>query len=136
MKPTCPNKKCSEHGITNTCTLIRYGTDRKKNQRYLCKDCGQTFTFIAPPVREDWQRKKPKKGHKSQHHVGEVYDEVKSSQTLCLTKTAVKGLDEKAKRLGISRSEFVEQVGRGIIPVGVNTALSTEEDFSSAGRPN
>ncbi len=46
-----------------------------------------------------------------------MYDEVKRLQTLSLTPSAVLGLDELARARGIIRSELVEQIGRGIIPL-------------------
>ncbi len=73
--------------------------------------------LLPPPSIEPWQRKKPQKGIKSQRGQGEMYGEVKRAQTLSLTRTAVLGLDELARSRGISRSELVEQVGRGIIPL-------------------
>ncbi|MBE9233758.1 ribbon-helix-helix protein, CopG family [Cuspidothrix issatschenkoi LEGE 03284] len=57
-----------------------------------------------------------------------MYDEVKAKQTLSLTPTAVKGLDKLAESLGISRSEVVEQIGRGIIPLAISS--QEPDDFS------
>jgi hypothetical protein len=48
---------------------------------------------------------------------GVEHDEVKKQTNLSLTPTAVEGLDAIAKERGISRSELVEQIGRGIIPL-------------------
>ena len=56
---------------------------------------------------------KPK--HKSMRNQPEMYDEIKQSRSLSLTKTAVNELDSIAKIYGISRSELVEQIARGLI---------------------
>ena len=116
-KPTCSNSQCSYYRQQGR--IVRNGKDRHGQQRWLCKHCGATFTYTPspPPSIEPWQRKKPQKGIKSQRGQGEMYDEVKRPQTLSLTRTAVFGLDELARERGISRSELVEQVGRGIIPL-------------------
>lgn len=57
----------------------------------------------------------PRQGHKSTAGVGDLWDEPKSRTTLILTETARTALDERAAKLGISRSELVEQFARGII---------------------
>jgi len=56
---------------------------------------------------------KPK--HKSMRNQPEMYDEIKKSFTFSLTKTALKKLESLSKRYGISRSELVEQIARGLI---------------------
>jgi len=56
---------------------------------------------------------KPK--HKSMRNQPEMYDEIKQSCAFSLTKTAVNDLDSVAKIYGISRSELVEQIARGLI---------------------
>ena len=56
---------------------------------------------------------KPK--HKSMRNQPEMYDEIKQSCAFSLTKTAIKKLDSLSKRHGISRSEVVEQIARGLI---------------------
>jgi hypothetical protein len=59
-----------------------------------------------------------KAGTKSQRGVGEIYDELKTEQTIILlTPTGKKGLDALAKSFGLSRSEFVERLARGVIEV-------------------
>ncbi|MBD2255194.1 hypothetical protein H6G14_28655 [Nostoc parmelioides FACHB-3921] len=72
---------------------------------------------MPPTPQKPWQRKKAQKGLKSKRGQPEIYDELKTKQTLTLTPTAVKGLDKIAELLGISRSELVERIGRGIIPL-------------------
>ncbi|WP_449416067.1 ribbon-helix-helix protein, CopG family [Phormidium nigroviride] len=47
-----------------------------------------------------------------------LYSEPKEKVSLALTKTAIHNLEELASQLGVSRSELVEQVARGIIPLG------------------
>jgi hypothetical protein len=57
----------------------------------------------------------PKKGHKSQGGVGDLYEEPKERTTLALTKAARVALDERANQLGVSRSELVERFARGLL---------------------
>ena len=64
----------------------------------------------------------PKKGQKKLRGQPEIYDEVKGQVNLSLTKASVQGLDEQALAMGLSRSEFVEKIGRRMI-----TALSEDE---------
>ena len=59
----------------------------------------------------------PEKGRKKLRGQPELYDEVKGQVNLSLTATGVQGLDTLAKKMGLSRSEFIEQIGRGILPV-------------------
>lgn len=50
----------------------------------------------------------------------EMYSEVKTSVCLALTRTAIFKLDELAKSMKLSRSEFVEQVARGLISINLS----------------
>ncbi|MBD2019059.1 ribbon-helix-helix protein, CopG family [Leptolyngbya sp. FACHB-36] len=59
----------------------------------------------------------PKKGQKKLRGQPEIYNEVKGQVSLSMTQTGVRGLDELAATMGLSRSEFVEQVGRRLIAV-------------------
>jgi hypothetical protein len=59
----------------------------------------------------------PKKGQKKLRGQPEIYDEVKGQVSLSLTRTGVQGIDELATTMGLSRSEFVEQIGRRLISV-------------------
>lgn len=59
----------------------------------------------------------PEQRRKKTRGQPEIYDEVKGQVNLSLTKTSIQGLDELASAMGLSRSEFVEQVGRRLIPV-------------------
>ncbi len=70
------------------------------------------------------------KGKKTSKGYPELYDEVKKRVNLSLTPTAIAGLDELAKELDLSRSELVEQIGRGIIPLAEQKSLSEEFIFS------
>lgn len=58
-----------------------------------------------------------KKGTKSTRGRPEIYSEVKTSVCLALTPTAIDNLDNFAKKLKLSRSEFVEQIARGLIEI-------------------
>jgi metal-responsive CopG/Arc/MetJ family transcriptional regulator len=46
-----------------------------------------------------------------------IWDEVKKKFSLTLTSTAIAGLEELASAEGMSRSEFVERIGRKIFTV-------------------
>jgi hypothetical protein len=59
----------------------------------------------------------PRKGHKSRAGVGDLYDEPKEKLNLTVTPSAKDGLEEKAKLLGISKSELIERVGRGELKI-------------------
>lgn len=60
-----------------------------------------------------------KKGGKRPRTKGEpaFYDEMKKRVNLTLTPTSIEGLDELAEAWGVSRSELMERIGRGVIPV-------------------
>lgn len=47
----------------------------------------------------------------------ELYDEVKKQRSVMATDTGLKGFDQRAKELGLSRSELFERIGRRIIKV-------------------
>ncbi len=57
-----------------------------------------------------------KKGQIGQKNVPELYDEVKRRVNLAITPTGIEGLDAIASDLGVSRSELVERIGRGLLP--------------------
>jgi len=59
----------------------------------------------------------PQKRQKKLRGQPEIYSEVKGQVNVALTKTGVQGLDELATAMNLSRSELVEQIGRGLIPV-------------------
>lgn len=66
-------------------------------------------------VRQPHQRKPATKGHKSGKDCPEIYDELKKPMSLALTKTAILGLDELSAAMGLSRSEFIEQIGHKLL---------------------
>lgn len=45
------------------------------------------------------------------------YNELKTRITVSITPTAVNGIDAIADSLAISRSELIEQIGRGLLKV-------------------
>ncbi len=66
------------------------------------------------------------KGKKTSKGYPELYDEVKKRVNLSLTPTAIAGLDKLSQELNLSRSELVEQIGRGLIPIAEQKSLSEE----------
>ncbi len=66
------------------------------------------------------------KGKKTSQGYPELYDEVKKRVNLSLTPTAIAGLDKLSQELNLSRSELVEQIGRGSIPIVEQSSLSEE----------
>jgi|GEM_PF-1028212 len=109
MALICPNRDCGNKELAR---IIGHGKDRNGRPRYKCNACGKTFLeLIKPP------RKQAKKGLKGKRGRPELYDEVKGKMTLSLTRTAIEGLDELAVQHDLSRSELVERIGRGLIPI-------------------
>ena len=72
-----------------------------------------------------------RKGYKNQRGEPELYDELKKRITLAITPTGVEGLDAIASSLGLSRSELVERIGRGLIPLHPD-AFTKEEKTSDS----
>ncbi|MEP0914165.1 ribbon-helix-helix protein, CopG family [Leptolyngbya sp. GB1-A1] len=72
-------------------------------------------------VRQPHQ-KKPSSKKKSLRGKPELYDELKKPTTVALTATATAGLDQLAAEMGISRSEFVERIGRRILEVAAQNS--------------
>ena len=70
------------------------------------------------------------KGKKTSKGYPELYDEVKKRVNLSLTPTAIAGLDKLSEEFDLSRSELVEQIGRGMIPLAEQRSLSEEFLFS------
>ncbi|OUC14562.1 MAG: hypothetical protein B0A82_11540 [Alkalinema sp. CACIAM 70d] len=60
---------------------------------------------------------KEKRSRKGQ---GQYYTEPKKPTMIGLTPTAVEQLDELAAEFQLSRSEFIEQIARRLIPVGAS----------------
>lgn len=48
------------------------------------------------------------------------YNEAKETISIMLTPTAKAQLDSQASQIGITRSEFVEQIARGILPLDIS----------------
>jgi hypothetical protein len=59
-----------------------------------------------------------KKGIKSKRNQGEIYDETKSEGFYVkLTPIASQGLDNLASDLNLSKSQLIERLGRGTLPI-------------------
>ena len=58
-----------------------------------------------------------KKGQRGTRSQPNTYGEVKGRYNMTLTPTAVEGLDALASSMNLSRSELVEQFGRGLLPI-------------------
>lgn len=54
---------------------------------------------------------------KKQRGQPELYDEVKKRVTIALTPTGDKRLSKLASTFDLSKSEFIEQLARGVIPI-------------------
>jgi hypothetical protein len=65
----------------------------------------------------------PKKGHKSQAGIGDLYEAPKVRIDLSLTEEGKNLLQQKALAIGISRSELVERFARG----NIETATQSRE---------
>ncbi|HAX78155.1 MAG TPA: hypothetical protein DCY88_20630 [Cyanobacteria bacterium UBA11372] len=76
-------------------------------------------------------RQIPKKNLKITKGEPELYDEKKKPLNIAMTPTGAKMLDDLAKNMGLTRSELVERIARGIIPLQTNS-LETDELEKSA----
>lgn len=65
------------------------------------------------------------KGQKNQRGRPEKWEQLKRRYTMTLTPTGAGGLDALAATLGLNRSELVEGIGRGIIPIYPDTLNSS-----------
>lgn len=63
-----------------------------------------------------------------------AWGEVKERFSIMLTPTASQKIDARAKALGLSRSELLEQIARGM--VGVSDTDITNKDKESLGKPS
>ncbi len=77
-------------------------------------------------------RQMPKKDLNITKGQPELYDEKKKPLNLALTPTAAKKLDELAVKMGLTRSEFVERIARGIIPLHPDALPSDDVGESEA----
>jgi hypothetical protein len=68
----------------------------------------------------------PKKNLKITKGEPELYDEKKKPLNIAMTPTGAKMLDDLAKNMGLTRSELVERIARGIIPLQTNS-LETDD---------
>ena len=79
-------------------------------------------------VREEREKKVARKGWKSMRGKPEAYDELKKVTTISITTTGLAGLDCLARTRNLSRSELVEQIGRGKIQVhNLNLSKDNQE---------
>ena len=77
-------------------------------------------------------RQMPKKNLKITKGEPELYDEKKKPLNIAMTPTGAKMLDDLAKNMGLTRSELVERIARGIIPLQQNS-LETDDLGKSEG---
>lgn len=63
-----------------------------------------------------------------------AWGEVKERFSIMLTPTAAQKIDDRAKALGLSRSEFLEQAARGVVSMS-DTEL-TQEDKENLRKPS
>ena len=70
----------------------------------------------------------PRKGIKTSKGQPIFYAEKKQRVNLTLTSTAIEELEKLAQALNLSVSEFVERIGRGIIPVLLESSFEPEQD--------
>ncbi len=62
-----------------------------------------------------------KKGQKNERGRPEKWDELKKRVTVSLTPKGIDGLDALAASMGVSRSDLLERIGRGIIPIHLDS---------------
>lgn len=80
-------------------------------------------------------KKKTRKGGRRVKGEGAMYNETKKFVTFTLTPSGVLSLNALADQYDVSRSEFVEQVARGIIPVlGRSPQRKPEQDTETLGK--
>jgi metal-responsive CopG/Arc/MetJ family transcriptional regulator len=63
-----------------------------------------------------------------------AWGEAKERFSIMLTPTAAQKIDDRAKALGLSRSELLEQAARGVVSIS-DTELA-EEDKENLGKPS
>ena len=76
-------------------------------------------------ARQEHEKKPIRPGVKSMRGQPEIYDELKKIVSFCITPTAQLGLAQLSQQLNISRSELIEQIGRGLLTIA---ELKTESD--------
>ncbi len=111
--PPCPNETRGSYGkpddVVKNGSYRKTKQDKQKTQRYLCKSCNRTFVLEPLPIRRS--HRPQGKGEKG----NAAYDEKKENRTFTLTNEAYAGLEQLALCRGLSRSELVERIGRGLI---------------------
>jgi hypothetical protein len=75
--------------------------------------------------RQEYEKKPIRPGVKSMRGQPEIYDELKEIVSFCITPTSQLGLAQLSQQLNISRSELIEQIGRGLLTIA---ELKTESD--------
>ncbi len=63
-----------------------------------------------------------------------AWGEAKERFSIMLTPTAAQKIDERAKALGLSRSELLEQAARGVVSIS-HTEMN-QEDKENLGNPS
>jgi transposase-like protein len=100
-------------------SVIRSGRDKKGKQRFKCNFCGKTFIKQAKVELATKQKalgkKQAQKGLKSTRGRPELYDQAKQQASIMVTPDGLAGLDQQAQAIGLSRSEFCERIGRGML---------------------
>ena len=71
----------------------------------------------------------PTKGKKNQKGKPEKYDEMKKRVNFTLTPTGIAQLENLAIQMGLSKSEFIEQVARGEIPLQLRALTTMEQEI-------
>jgi transposase-like protein len=49
--PFCGNLRTKKHGFIYSRILTNRGRVKRKTQRYLCRECGKTFTYFGTKTR-------------------------------------------------------------------------------------
>ena len=71
----------------------------------------------------------PIKGKKNQKGQPEKYGEMKKRVNFTLTPTGIARLDGLASQMQLSKSELVEQVARGVIPLQADALTTMEREI-------
>jgi hypothetical protein len=65
-----------------------------------------------------------------------LYDDLKRSLDLTLTPTGKKGLEQRAREWNLSKSELIERIGRGIIPLPSPQEVERMGEYSIKKMPS
>ncbi len=77
-----------------------------------------------------------RKGGKRSKGEPAFYDEMKRRVNIALTPTGFNGLDNLAEAWGLSKSELIERIGRGIIPLPSPQEVERLGESSANTKPN